>query len=159
TFRFSACGRIPWGAPMSMTPKQLKSLNRSVDRAIARQGDEDYKLHLFIRIGESRLYNGKPLYKALLKEIAYLRMTDLHENDLRITKGTPWSGDYRKYEGWCYAKQEYLANRVGCDSTYANEVLKQIATDGYLKTRKYRGLDGRWHKQYFPVEAAIDAAI
>jgi hypothetical protein len=141
------------------TEKQMKSFNRSVDRAIARQDGADIKLPLFIRISESRLYNGKPVYKALLKEVVFLRMQNLRENDLRIPKGTPWSYDYTKYEGWCYAKQEYLANRVGCEYTYANKALKQIAKDGFLKPRKYRGRDGRWHKQYFPVEEAIDRAI
>lgn len=142
-----------------MTEKQLASINRSARRAVARRGDGDKPLSLFIRVAESRIYNGKPVYKALLKEVIYLRMTDLHEGDLRIPKGTPWSKDYRLYEGWCYAKQEYLANRVGCKHKYANRVLMRIIKDGYLKTRKYKGRDGAWHKQYFPDESFIDAKI
>lgn len=143
-----------------MTPKQLASLNRHVQRTIARRGyDEDEKLGLYIRVAESLIYNGKPVLKALLKEVIFLRLTDLHENDTRIPKHTPWSKDYRKYEGWCYAGQEYLANRVGCEPTYASKALKKIIKHGYLKTRKWRGKDGAWHKQYFPDEAFIDAAI
>jgi hypothetical protein len=144
---------------MTMTPKQLSSLDRSARRAVARRGDGDEKLSLYIRVAESRIYNGKPVLKALLKEVIFLRLHDLHENDLRIPKHTPWSKDYRKYEGWCYAGQEYLANRVGCDYTYAIKVLGQIVADGYLKARKWRGKDGRWHKQYFPDETFIDAKI
>lgn len=144
-----------------MDTKQRKSLDRHVQRVIARSGvDEDEKLSLFIRVAESNIYQGKPVLKALLKEVIYLRMTDLHEGDLRIPKGTPWSKDYKKYEGWCYARQEYLANRVGCEPTYASKALKQIIKDGYLKTRRYRDKrDGAWHKQYFPDEAFIDAKI
>lgn len=142
-----------------LTERQLASIKRNAQRAVGRRGDGDEKLGLFIRVAESRIYNGKPVYKALLKEVIYLRMTDLHEGDLRIPKGTPWSKDYTKYEGWCYAKQEYLANRVGCKHKYANRVLMRITKDGYLKTRKYKGRDGAWHKQYFPDESFIDSKI
>jgi hypothetical protein len=143
-----------------MNEKQQKSFDRRLQRAVARSGnDEDEKLSLFIRVAESRIYNGKPVLKALLKEVIFMRMRDLHENDLRIPKWTPWSKDYRKYEGWCYASQEYLAGRVGCEHTYANKALKKIIKDGYLKSRRWRDKNGRWHKQYFPDESAIDAAI
>jgi hypothetical protein len=144
---------------MSLTEKQLASLNRSARRAVARRGDGDQKLSLYIRVAESRIYNGKLLHKALLKEVIFMRLHDLHDGDLRIPKFTPWSKDYRKYEGWCYASQEYLANRAGCVRETANRVLKQIVKDGYLKVRKWRGKNGSWHKQYSPDEFAIDAAI
>jgi hypothetical protein len=143
-----------------MTPAQRASFDRSIKRAVARSGnDEDEKLGLFIRVAESRIYKGQMLLKALLKEVIFLRLHDLHDGDLRIPKGTPWSKDYRLYEGWCYASQEYLANRVGCVREAANRGLKKIVKDGYLKPRKWRGKNGSWHKQYFPDEFAIDAAI
>jgi hypothetical protein len=143
-----------------MDEKQRKSFDRSIQRAVARSGnDEDEKLSLFIRVAESQIYNGKPLHKALLKEVIFLRLHDLHDGDLRIPKHTPWSKDFRKYEGWCYASQGYLANRVGCVRETANRRLKQIVKDGYLKTRKWRGKNGSWHKQYFPDEWAIDEKI
>jgi len=126
---------------------------------VARRGDGDEKLSLYIRVAESAIYNGKPVLKALLKEVIFMRMHDLHEGDLRIPKGTPWSKDYRKYEGWCFARQEYLAGRVGCEYKYANQALLQIVEDRYLETRKYRGKDGAWHKQYFPDEGFIDYKI
>ena len=138
-----------------LSEKQLKSLVRACDRAKARNGNGDAKLGLYIRVAESRIYNGKPVLKALLKEVIYLRMTDLHENDTRIPNGTPW----KDYEGWCYAKQEYLANRVGCTPTYPSKALCKIVEDRYLKSREYRGKDGKKHKQYFPDEAFIDAKI
>lgn len=125
------------------TDKQKKSFDRALKRAVARAGvDEDTKLPLYIRVAESQLYNGKSVYKALFKEVIFLRMTDLHEDDMRIPKNTPWSNDYRKYEGWCYSRQSYLANRVGCKRQYANEVLNQIEEDGFLRSRKYRGKTG-----------------
>jgi hypothetical protein len=144
---------------MTMTPEQLSSLDRSARRAVARRGDGDEKLSLYIRVAESRIYNGKPVLKALLKEVIFLRLTDLHENDTRIPKHTPWSKEYRKYEGWFYSGQDYLATRVGCEYTYASKALKKIIKHGYLKTRKWRGKNGAWHKQYLPDEAFIDAAI
>lgn len=143
-----------------MNEQQRKSFDRSIQRAVARSGnDEDEKLSLFIRVAESAIYNGKPVYKALLKEVIFLRLHDLHEGDLRIPKGTPWSKDYTKYNGWCYARQEYLAGRVGCEYKYANQALLQIVEDRYLKSRKYKGKDGAWHRQYFPDESFIDAKI
>jgi hypothetical protein len=142
-----------------LSEKQLASINRSAQRAKTRNGNGDEKLSLYIRVAESRIYNGRPVLKALLKEVTFLRLTDLHVGDVRIPKGTPWSKDYRLYEGWCFARQEYLANRVGCEPTYASKALKRIVGDGYLKSRKYKGRDGAWHKQYFPDEFAIDSAI
>jgi hypothetical protein len=142
-----------------MDEKQLKSLHRSADRAVARRGQGDEKLGLFIRVAESAIYRGKPVLKALLKEVIFMRLHDLHENDTRIPKRTPWSRDYQKYEGWCYARQEYLANRVGCTRPYANQALNRIVDDGYLKSRKYKSKDGAWHKQYFPDEMFIDRKI
>ncbi len=143
-----------------MTEAQKASFDRSVQRSVARNGnDGDEKLGLFIRVAQSRIYNGKPVYKALLKEVIFMRLHDIHECDVRIPKGTPWSKDYTKYEGWCYARQEYLAGRVGCEYKYANQALLQIVEDGYLKTRKYKGKDGAWHSQYFPDEFAIDSKI
>src|ERR1017187_10851835 len=91
-------GSIRGRCPMTMTPKQLSSLDRSARRAVARRGDGDEKLSLYIRVAESAIYNGKPVLKALLKEVIFMRMRDLHENDLRIPKWTPWSKNYRKYE-------------------------------------------------------------
>lgn len=138
-----------------LTEKQLASINRSARRAVARRGDGDKPLSLYIRVAESRIYNGRPVLKALLKEVIFLRMTDLSENDVRIPKRTP----YKDYEGWCYARQEYLAGRVGCEYKYANQALLQIVEDRYLKSRKYKGKDGAWHRQYFPDESFIDAKI
>jgi hypothetical protein len=138
-------------------------MDRSIDRQIARNSPESgEKLPLFIRVAESQIYNGKPLHKAMLKEVIYLRATDLHEGDKRIPNFTPWSSKYKghiNYEGWCWARQEYLANRIGCGHTHACRILNQIIKDGYLKTRKYRSKNGAWHKQYFPDESVIDAKI
>ena len=147
---------------MALTHKQHKSLDKHIDRILARQGREGHELSLFIRLAESRVYHGKPLHKALLKEVVFMRLTDLHESDTRIPKNTPWSGDYRKYEGWCYASQKYLANRVGSkDPSYCGEVLREIEADGFLRSRSYpkpgRGAERK--KQYYPLDAAINAKI
>jgi hypothetical protein len=147
---------------MEMTDEQRKSHYKHIDRARARRGDGDKELSLFIRVAESRIYHGKALHKALLKEVIFLRLHDLHESDTRIPKGTPWSADYRKNEGWCYASQKYLANRVGSkDPSYVGEVLREIEADGFLRSRSYaipnRGSQRR--KQYFPLEANINAKI
>lgn len=147
---------------MALTDKQKKSLDNHIDRVLARRGDGDKELSLFIRVAESRIYHGKPLHKALLKEVIFLRLHDLHESDTRIPKGTPWSNDYRKNEGWCYASQKYLANRVGSkDPSYVGEVLREIEADGFLRSRSYaipnRGSQRR--KQYFPLNDFIDQKI
>jgi hypothetical protein len=147
---------------MAMTDKQRKSLDRHIDRVLARRGDGDKELSLYIRVCESRIYEGKSLHKAVLTQIIFMRMTDLHEGDTRIPKGTPWSNDYRKNEGWAYMSQKYLANRVGSkDPTYINKVLKQIENDGFIKSRSYPipGRGSQRRKQYFPLEANINAKI
>jgi hypothetical protein len=155
--------RLPdGGAPMGMTKEQLASLDRHAKRFVARHGYGDEPLPLYIRVAESRIYHGKPMHKALLKEVIFMRMRDLHENDTRIPKGTPWSKDYTKYEGWTYTSQKYLANRVGSkDQSYVGEVLRQIEEDGFLRSRSYpiKGKGFRRRKQYFALEEAIDAKI
>jgi hypothetical protein len=120
---------------MAMTDKQWKSLNKHIDRVVYdnTNGEAGAK-SLYIRVAESRIYNGKPMHKALLKEVIFMRLHDLNESDLRIPKNTPWSNDYRKYEGWTYASQKYLANRVGSlDPSYCGEVLREIEKDGYRR--------------------------
>lgn len=147
---------------MALTDKQRKSLDKHCDRVVAKQGRGDKPLSLFIRVAESRIYEGKPIHKALLKEVIFLRMTNLHEQDLRIPKNTPWSSDYRKYEGWTYASQKYLANRIGSTAhTHVNRVLKQIEKDGLLKSRSYKisGRGAQRRKQYFALEQAIEQRI
>lgn len=144
-----------------MTEAQKASLNRHVKRAVGRihHGKDP---SLYIRLAESHIYHGKPLHKALLKEVVFMRLTDLHEGDTRIPKNTPWSGDYRKYEGWTYASQKYLANRVGSkDPSYVGEVLREIEADGFLRSRSYSisGRGSQRRKQYFPLEADINAKI
>jgi hypothetical protein len=147
---------------MPMDKKQIASLQRHAERFTARHGYGDKPLPLFIRVAESKIYHGKPMHKALLKEVIYLRMTDLHKDDTRIPKGTPWSNDYTKYEGWTYASQKYLANRVGSkDHTYVSTVLSEIEKDGFIETRSHsipkKGFQRK--KQYFALEEAIDAKI
>jgi hypothetical protein len=147
---------------MAMTDKQRKSLDRHIDRVLARRGDGDKELSLYIRVAESRIYHGKPMHKALLKEVIFLRMLDLHEGDTRIPKGTPWSKNHLQYEGWTYASQEYLANRVGSkDPSYVGEVLRQMRDDGYIKIRFYRipGRGSQKRNQYFADEAFINKRI
>jgi hypothetical protein len=147
---------------MALTEKQRKSLDKHSDRVVAKQGRGDKPLSLFIRVAESRIYEGKPIHKALLKEVIFLRMTDLHEQDLRIPKNTPWSSDYLKYEGWTYASQKYLANRIGSTAhTHVNRVLKQIEEDGLLKSRSYKisGRGAQRRKQYFALEQSIEQRI
>jgi hypothetical protein len=144
-------------ATMALTDKQLKSINTHCDRVVRRR-DEGKDPSLFIGVAESRIYDGKPLHKALLKEVIFMRMHDLHENDTRIPKNTPWSGNYKLNEGWCYASQGYLANRVGSkDPTYVCTVLGEIEKDGYLKSRSYKvpGAGFRRRKQYFALEEFI----
>jgi hypothetical protein len=145
-----------------MDKKQLASLQRHAERFTARHGYGDKPLPLYIRVAESKIYHGKPMHKALLKEVIYMRMTDLHENDTRIPNGTPWSKDYRLYEGWTYASQKYLANRVGSkDSSYVAEVLREIEEDGFLESRSYpiRNKGFQRRKQYFALDEAIGAKI
>jgi hypothetical protein len=148
-------------ALMPLTPKQLKSIDSHCDRVVARR-DDGGDPSLFIRVAESRIYESKPMHKALLKEVIFMRLHDLHESDTRIPKHTPWSRDYLKYEGWTYASQKYLANRVGSkDPSYVARVLRQIEKDGYLTSRSYpiKGKGFQRRKQYFAEEAFINKRI
>jgi hypothetical protein len=173
----SLCHLAPQGSPDSppdsatsqaqtekstdMDKKHLKALTRSVDRANARRGDGDTPLPLFIRVAESNIYSGKPLHKALLKEIIFMRMQAVIDGDLRIPDNTPYGNKAKDWEGWCYASQKYLARRVGAkDHTYVCTVLGEICEVGYLKPRKFRSpKTGQWHKHYWADEAFIDQKI
>jgi hypothetical protein len=71
----------------------------------AKNGNGDKESGLFIRIAESRIYEGEPVLKALLKEVCFMSTHDWHEGDNRIPRGSPYT--YKEYDGWCYGGQKY----------------------------------------------------
>ena len=119
-----------------MDPKQIVALNRRVARQRAFRGDEgsDPKdIPLFIWIGESDLYDWDVCTRALLKEIAYLSA----RNTLKGAFNKPKYSPFTDYEGWCYARQEYLAQRVGCDPKTAGRKIEQMIEDKVISMRFY----------------------
>ncbi len=135
-----------------MNDKQKAALDRRIDRSLARRGDEDYKLSVFIRIGESDLYDYEPTVRAVLKEIAYMAVKD----DIKGI-GHPAGRENVDYEGWCYAKQKTLALRVGCDEDTVQKAATRLVKDGVLHKRTYRDKYKRLHCEYKVIESAVDA--
>ena len=136
-----------------LTKEQLKTIERRAERARARRGDEDAApLPLFIRIGESDLYDWDIMTRAVFKEVAYMQAREeLPEQD------RPPYSPFTTYKGWCYAKQRYLAERVGTHEDTAQKALDRMERDGVLKVRRYKDKYGRKHCEYQIIESVVDA--
>jgi hypothetical protein len=119
-----------------MTEAQKASLNRHVKRAVGRIHDEPENIPLFIRISESDLYDWDLYTRSTLKEICYMRAGAWHEGDLRKPEKSPFKAE--TYQGWCYAKQETIAERVGCSPDAVNDAIKLMVADGVLIVREYK---------------------
>lgn len=132
-------------ALIKRNPKALGALlDRTTDAMI--MADRS----MYIRIGTSTLYDMVPGYaRPLLREIAFMAST----SEKRPT-GTP----YEDYEGWTWATQNYLAERVGCSRVTVNRLVAQFEADGLIETRGWTDLYGHPHVEYKIIEEAVDAA-
>jgi hypothetical protein len=105
----------------------------------------------YIRIGESDLYDYEPVRRAILKEIAFMQVND---EQTQIPKDSPFKG---RYEGWCYASERRLANRVGTTEGYVRECVRLMEKDGVIETREWRDPRGFPHQEYHVVEEVVTA--
>jgi hypothetical protein len=105
----------------------------------------------FIRIGQSDLYDYEPVRRALLKEIAFLQV---HDEQTKIPKHSPFKG---QYEGWCYASQRFLANRVGSTEGYVRNCIALMEKDGVIVTRLWHDPLGYPHQEMHVEEEVVTA--
>jgi hypothetical protein len=105
----------------------------------------------YIRIGESDLYDYEPVRRAILKEIAFMQVND---EQTKIPKDSPFKG---RYEGWCYASERRLANRVGTTEGYVRECVRLMEKDGVIEAREWRDPRGFPHQEYHVVEEMVTA--
>jgi len=120
------------------------------ERQRARYGDDDDdpELSLYIRIAESAIYPWKPTLKAVLKEIAYLRVSR--------EKNRPFGRDPKiPYVGWCWASERTLAERCGCSERTIRRAVSQLKEDGVILIRIRRDSHGHLHNEYFIIEKII----
>jgi single-stranded DNA-binding protein len=131
---------------MSASPS-LKA--RAVLRKIGMQ-EKDERLSLPLRVNASDLYDYEIANRAIFKEIAQLQRTIEPEP-------APWiNPEFETYIGWCHAKQDTLARRVGCDVTTVERAIARFKADGTIIVRHWRDKDGHKHAEYQIVESVVD---
>jgi len=135
---------------------QSKEDNTRIDARVARQearrSEGDKELGLYIRISESSIYEWKPTLKSLLLQICYLRV----KGETLLFRPKERRDPKIAYSGWCYAGEEYLAERVGCSGRQIRRMVKTLKQDGVVLVRTWRDSWGRPHNEYFIVEEVID---
>jgi hypothetical protein len=72
----------------------------------------------------------------------------------KIPKNTPFKG---QYEGWCYASQRCLANRVGTTEDYVRKCVALFEEDGVIATRRWHDPMGYQHQEYHVDEEVVTA--
>ena len=106
------------------------------------------------KITDSSLYDGKPVARFLLVQLAVLAM----EEDSDYPDDAP--DKYRSdKEGWCWMSQPKLSLKVGTDSD-GRTVRRWIARfreDGVIQYRDWRDENKTLHAEYKVVEAVVDA--
>jgi hypothetical protein len=131
-----------------MDKEKLKRISARIDRQAGIT-----PLPLYIRIGKSTLYDYNRGVRATLKEIAYMAVNGdgsfAHPSDERKNVD---------YEGWCWARQAYLAERVGCSERQVNSDIAQFVRDGVIETRGWTDKYGHRHTEYKVVAAVVDAS-
>lgn len=149
---------------MKASPAFQQAENRRFERRRAREGRGDKPLSMYIRVAESDLYDWDVTSRSILKEIAYLAVKDVGDEDkkVRAARATPINSPYKDYEGWCWAKQDYLAERVGCDEKTVCRKLGVMEEDCVVIVRSYktrRAEDGYAveHHEYRINDEMVDA--
>jgi hypothetical protein len=117
-------------------------MTRRVERHLARDGREGYKLQLYIRISESDLYDWDITARAILHEIAYMRVQvaptiEEEPKNLKALRATPSRSPFTDYENWCWASQETLAERVGTTRFTVSKKIKKMLKDKVLFKRQW----------------------
>jgi hypothetical protein len=131
-----------------------KRLKARLERMQAKRDGNEADLGLYIRIGQSSLYDWKPTFRSILLMICYMTV----QGDSTIAKPKVKSRKYVDYDGWCWASQETLAMRVGCCERWVREAIKQFKADGVIEIRTWRDRWGRPHNEYRIVESKVDEA-
>lgn len=131
-----------------------KRLKARLERMQSKRDGNEADLGLYIRIGQSSLYDWKPTFRSVLLMICYMTV----QGDSAIAKPKVKSRKSVDYDGWCWASQETLAMRVGCCERWVREAIKQFKADGVIEIRTWRDRWGRPHNEYRIVESKVDEA-
>jgi hypothetical protein len=105
----------------------------------------------YICVGESDLYDWNEMRRAVLKEIAFMQCG---KENTKIPPDSPFKG---QYEGWCYASQRKLANRIGCMEDYIQKCIMVFEKDGVIEVRRWTDPYGYPHSEYHINDAVVDA--
>jgi hypothetical protein len=132
----------------NLTPEEFAAAKAAKIERI-RKGLNREVLSEYIRIGQSDLYDYEPVRRAVLKEIAFMQVLD---EETKIPKDSPFKG---QYEGWCYASQRFLANRVGTTEGYVRNSVALMEKDGVIETRLWKDHLGYPHQEYHVVEEVV----
>lgn len=104
------------------------------------------------KILESSLYDGQPVARFLLNQLAVLAMDENSE----YPKDSPYTDEK---EGWCWMSQWQMSLRLGTDShgrTMRNWV-ERFRKDGVVLYRDWYDDHGTHHAEYKVVEEVVDA--
>ena len=104
------------------------------------------------KIAESSLYDWKPTARALLREIAILRM----DEDSNYPNDAPEEYKADKKD-WCWMSQFQLGLRIGCDESTVYRWIKQFRKDGVILYRDWHDDNHTHHAEYKIVEKVLDA--
>jgi hypothetical protein len=106
------------------------------------------ELSLYIRVGNSILYDYNRGVRATLKEIAFMTSNG---------RKKPEGSHFDEYEGWCWASQIVLAERVGCSERQIAYDVEQFLADGVIETRTWHDRWGHPHREYRVIPEVVDA--
>jgi len=94
-------------------------------------------------ISESDRYDQKPAARALLIQIALMRM----DEDSKYPEDAPQEFKDDKI-GWCWLSQFKLGLRVGISESQVHRWIKQFRKDGAIHYRDWRDDNGTLHAEY-----------
>ena len=106
------------------------------------------------KITDSSLYDGKPVARFLLVQLAVLAMKE----DSEYPADAPANFKADK-EGWCWMGQQALSLKLGTDSdgrTVRNWIARFVE-DGVILPRDWKDDNGTPHAEYKVLEEVVDA--
>jgi hypothetical protein len=94
-------------------------------------------------IAESSVYDFKPTARALLMQIAMMRMAE--ESKYPADAPDDFKADK---DGWCWLSQFKLGLRVGISESQVNRLIQQFKEDGAIFYRDWHDKNGTHHAEY-----------
>ena len=104
------------------------------------------------KICESSLYDGQPVARFLLNQLAVLAM----DEDSTYPDESPYKDDK---EGWCWMAQWKMSLRLGTDDEgrTMRRWIERFQEDGVIQYRDWYDENGTPHAEYKVVESVVDA--